>query len=106
MNRFLMTLLCSAAVACGGTAMDPSFSTRSASAATAEGRAALLHALAHIEFNAINLALDITWRFAALPEVFYRDWVHVAGEEARHFGLLRDRLLAAQAILLLLERGR
>jgi uncharacterized ferritin-like protein (DUF455 family) len=63
------------------------------SVATAEGKAALLHALAHIEFNAINLALDITWRFAALPEAFYRDWVQVAGEEAHHFSLLRDRLL-------------
>lgn len=60
--------------------------------ATPAGRAALLHALAHIEFNAINLALDIVWRFAGQPEAFYRDWLRVAGEEARHFGLLRERL--------------
>jgi uncharacterized ferritin-like protein (DUF455 family) len=62
------------------------------SVATEEGRAALLHALAHIEFNAINLALDITWRFAGLPETFYRDWAQVAAEEAGHFILLRTRL--------------
>ena len=62
------------------------------SVATPEGRAALLHALAHIEFNAINLALDITWRFAGLPQDFYRDWIRVAIEEAGHFSLLRARL--------------
>ncbi len=57
-----------------------------------EGRATLLHALAHIEFNAINLALDIVWRFAGLPEAFYREWVQVAREEAFHFQLLQARL--------------
>jgi uncharacterized ferritin-like protein (DUF455 family) len=59
---------------------------------TLEGRAALLHALAHIEFNAIDLALDIVWRFSGLPEQFYRDWVRIAQEEARHFSLLREHL--------------
>lgn len=62
------------------------------SMATLEGRAALLHALAHIEFNAVNLALDILWRFAGMPEAFYRDWLRVAREEAYHFDLLRQRL--------------
>ncbi|MCC2595359.1 ferritin-like domain-containing protein [Pusillimonas sp. MFBS29] len=57
-----------------------------------QGRAALLHALAHIEFNAINLALDILWRFPGLPEAFYRDWSKVAVEEATHFDLLARRL--------------
>jgi len=61
---------------------------------TQEGRAALLHALAHIEFNAINLALDVIWRFAGMPEAFYRDWLQVAREEAYHFDLLRQRLAA------------
>ena len=61
---------------------------------TVEGRAALLHALAHIEFNAINLALDIMWRFPDMPEAFYRDWRKVAVEEAAHFGMLADRLEA------------
>ncbi|MBU1192800.1 MAG: ferritin-like domain-containing protein [Gammaproteobacteria bacterium] len=58
------------------------------------GRAALLHALAHIEFNAINLAWDAVCRFADMPEAYYRDWALVAAEEAYHFGLLRDRLQA------------
>jgi uncharacterized ferritin-like protein (DUF455 family) len=57
-----------------------------------EGRAALIHALAHIELNAIHLALDATWRFAGLPDAFYIDWVCVAREEALHFELLRDHL--------------
>ncbi|MBI5268750.1 MAG: ferritin-like domain-containing protein [Burkholderiales bacterium] len=59
---------------------------------TPEGRAALLHAVCHIEFNAINLALDAVWRFASLPDAFYRDWLQVAGEEAQHFSLLREHL--------------
>ena len=64
----------------------------SRSPATREGRAALLHAITHIEFNAINLALDACWRFAGMPEDFYRDWLQVAAEEARHFTLLREHL--------------
>lgn len=59
-----------------------------------EGRAALLHALAHIEFNAINLALDALARFHGLPDAYYRDWARVAGEEATHFGLLSRHLNA------------
>jgi uncharacterized ferritin-like protein (DUF455 family) len=57
-----------------------------------EGHAALIHALAHIEFNAINLALDAVCRYPGLPGDFYRDWLQVAAEEAYHFGLLRDHL--------------
>ncbi|HET8882826.1 MAG TPA: ferritin-like domain-containing protein [Solimonas sp.] len=57
-----------------------------------EGRAALLHAIAHIEFNAINLALDAGWRFAAMPRDYYADWLGVAQDEARHFAMLRARL--------------
>ena len=56
------------------------------------GRAALVHAICHIEFNAINLALDAIWRFAALPEAYYRDWARVAAEEAQHFQLLHAHL--------------
>lgn len=59
---------------------------------TAQGRAALLHAVTHIEFNAINLAWDAVYRFRDLPERFYDDWVRVADEEAHHFQLLRRRL--------------
>ena len=57
-----------------------------------EGRAALLHALAHIESNAIDLALDIVWRFEGMPEAFYLDWLQVAREEALHFELLHAHL--------------
>jgi len=60
---------------------------------TLEGRAALLHAVTHIEFNAINLALDAVWRFAGMPVAFYTDWLRVASEEALHFTLLREHLL-------------
>ena len=59
---------------------------------TPEGRAGLIHAICHIEFNAINLALDAIWRFAGLPEAYYRDWLRVAIEEARHFSLLHQHL--------------
>lgn len=65
------------------------------SAFTREGRGALLHAVAHIEFNAINLALDAVWRFGGLPAGYYRDWLGVAAEEARHFTLLREHLRAS-----------
>jgi uncharacterized ferritin-like protein (DUF455 family) len=59
-----------------------------------EGLAALLHAIAHIEFNAINLALDAAWRFEGLPDAFHHDWLRVAAEEAYHFTLLADHLQA------------
>ncbi|EEF27595.1 conserved hypothetical protein, partial [Ricinus communis] len=59
---------------------------------TVDGRAALLHAIAHIEFNAINLALDAVWRFPGLPRDFYFDWLQVAAEEALHFSLLEAHL--------------
>ena len=62
------------------------------SPATVQGRAVLLHALTHIEFNAINLALDMVWRFPAMPDAFYRQWIGVAREEAQHFELLRAHL--------------
>jgi uncharacterized ferritin-like protein (DUF455 family) len=60
---------------------------------SAQGRAILLHALAHIEFNAINLALDALWRFAAMPAAYYADWLTVAAEEAHHFSLLSAHLV-------------
>ncbi|MDP2065224.1 MAG: ferritin-like domain-containing protein [Burkholderiaceae bacterium] len=62
------------------------------SAHTVAGRAALVHAITHIEFNAINLALDALWRFGGMPEAFYRDWARVAAEEAQHFTLLLNHL--------------
>lgn len=63
------------------------------SAFTHQGRASLLHAITHIEFNAINLALDAVWRFGGMPPDYYVDWARVASEEAYHFQLLRDHLL-------------
>ncbi|MGH8154595.1 MAG: ferritin-like domain-containing protein [Rhodanobacteraceae bacterium] len=57
-----------------------------------EGRAALVHAVAHIEFNAINLAWDAVYRFRGMPEDYYRDWVGVAHDESRHFTMLSARL--------------
>lgn len=59
---------------------------------SAEGRSALIHALTHIEFNAINLALDAIWRFDNMPEQYYIDWLKVAAEESYHFSLLNDHL--------------
>ena len=59
---------------------------------TLEGRAVLIHALAHIEFNAINLALDVIWRFSGMPEKFYREWMGVAREESEHYRLLAEHL--------------
>lgn len=59
---------------------------------TLEGRAALIHAIAHIEFNAINLALDAAYRFRHMPERFTLEWLSVAADEARHFRLLHGRL--------------
>jgi len=63
------------------------------SLASHEGRVALLHAIAHIEFNAINLAWDAVYRFRGLPPGYYHDWARVAAEEAYHFRLLSARLV-------------
>lgn len=57
-----------------------------------EGRAAFIHSIAHIEFNAIDLAWDAVYRFRDMPADFYADWVGVASDEARHFVMLRERL--------------
>jgi len=57
-----------------------------------EGRAALVHAVAHIEFNAINLAWDAVYRYRGKPDAYYRDWASCANDEARHFAMLSERL--------------
>jgi uncharacterized ferritin-like protein (DUF455 family) len=59
---------------------------------TEAGKIAFLHALAHIEFNAIHLAWDMAYRFRGMPESFYYDWLQVAIEEAAHFRALSGRL--------------
>lgn len=58
------------------------------------GRIALLHSLAHIELNAVDLTWDLIGRFAdtRLPRSYYDDWVRVGLEEAKHFSMLEDRL--------------
>lgn len=71
--------------------VEPS-ALRSRRLGTLEGHAALIHAICHIEFTAINLALDAAWRFRDLPDDYLADWLRVAADEARHFGLLRDHL--------------
>lgn len=70
----------------------PHTQLRRRSVATIEGRATLIHALAHIELNAIDLGLDIVWRFPGMPDQFYRDWIKIAKEEAYHFRLLSEHL--------------
>jgi uncharacterized ferritin-like protein (DUF455 family) len=57
-----------------------------------QGKGAFIHAITHIEFNAINLALDAIYRFRQMPLDYYSDWLKIAVEEARHFFLLSDRL--------------
>jgi len=74
-------------------AVVPHTQLKAKSMATPEGRAMLVHSIAHIELNAIDLALDVVWRFAGMPEAFYTDWVRIAQEEAKHFSLLRQHLL-------------
>jgi uncharacterized ferritin-like protein (DUF455 family) len=61
------------------------------------GRIAAVHAVAHIEANAIDLAIDAVHRFRGLPDEFYDDWLRVADEEATHFSLLSERLAALGA---------
>lgn len=70
----------------------PPYKVTHRSPATTEGYAAMLHAITHIEFNAINLALDAAYRFRTLPEQFTADWLQVAKEECEHFTLMRQRL--------------
>lgn len=60
------------------------------------GRAALVHAICHIEFNAINLALDAVWRYSGMPTQFYLDWLRVAYEESTHFDMLQTHLQSLQ----------
>lgn len=57
-----------------------------------QGKAALIHAICHIEFNAINLAWDAIYRFQNMPYDYYNDWIRVAFEEAKHFNLLNTYL--------------
>lgn len=60
--------------------------------ATREGQRVLLHAIAHIEYSAVDLALDHAYRFAAMPKAYYDDWLAVADDECRHFEMLEALL--------------
>jgi uncharacterized ferritin-like protein (DUF455 family) len=71
--------------------VEPS-ALRSRRMGSREGHGAMIHAICHIEFTAINLALDAAWRFRELPDDYLADWLRVAADEARHFGLLRTHL--------------
>jgi uncharacterized ferritin-like protein (DUF455 family) len=73
------------------TLVDPRQLARR-SVATESGRIKLLHAFAHIEFNAINIALDAAYRFRQMPSQYIDDWLRVASEEAAHFQLLEQTL--------------
>ena len=70
----------------------PPAQVKQRSVGSIEGRAAMLHAIAHIEFNAINLALDAVYRFRGFPADYYGAWLGVAQEEAEHFTLVRQHL--------------
>ncbi len=63
------------------------------------GRLALIHSLAHIELNAVDLTWDLIGRFAhvRLPRSYYDDWVRVGLEEAKHFAMLQERLAKLDA---------
>ena len=71
--------------------VEPS-ALRSRRMGSREGHGAMIHAICHIEFTAINLALDAAWRFRRLPDAFRADWIRVAEEEARHYQLVVARL--------------
>ncbi len=72
--------------------VEPQAVPRRKHPATAEGQALLLHAIAHIEYSAIDLALDHAYRFAGMPRAFYDDWLSVAADECRHFEMLQALL--------------
>lgn len=78
------------------TLLPPSSMPKRGRAGSPRARFALLHALAHIEFNAIDLAADIAGRFGAgMPPAFAADWLRIAAEEATHFGWLQGLLREA-----------
>ena len=59
---------------------------------TPEGLATLVHAIAHIEYSAIDLALDAVYRYPSMPRAYQFDWLEVASDEIRHFRMLEDLL--------------
>ena len=74
------------------TVVQPKEVPKRTNLTTKKGQISLLHAIAHIEYSAIDLALDICYRFRQLPKEFYDDWLEVAEDEVRHF-LMIEKLL-------------
>ncbi len=72
--------------------VDPKVVPRRKNLRSSEGKIAMLHAIAHIEYSAIDLALDAAYRFRGLPREFYEAWLSVAADEVRHFRMLEALL--------------
>ena len=72
--------------------VDPQHVPKRKNLTTKEGQVFLLHAIAHIEYSAIDLALDAAYRFRGLPKKYYDDWLEVAYDEVRHFLMLEELL--------------
>ncbi len=73
--------------------VEPKKLAKRRSLQTKEQRAIFLHAIAHIEYSAIDLALDAAYRFRNMPLQFYKDWIEVAADECRHFVMIEDLLV-------------
>lgn len=74
------------------TVIDPKEVPRRTKLDTPRGQILLLHAIAHIEYSAIDLALDAVYRFRGLGEAFEKDWLVVADDEVRHFEMIESLL--------------
>ncbi len=74
------------------TVVDPRTLAKRTKLSTTEGRITFIHAIAHIEYSAIDLALDAAYRFRDMPQSYYKDWLEVARDEMRHFNLLESLL--------------
>lgn len=79
------------------TVVPPREVPRRKNVARPEGQAVLLHAIAHIEYSAIDLALDHAYRFPGLPKAYYDDWLEVADDEVRHFEMIEALLRELQS---------
>jgi len=74
------------------TVVDPRTLAKRTKLSTQEGRITFIHAIAHIEYSAVDLALDAAYRFRNMPHDYYKDWLEVACDEMRHFRLLEELL--------------
>jgi uncharacterized ferritin-like protein (DUF455 family) len=72
--------------------VDPRELPKRRNFATREGLALMVHAITHIEYSAIDLALDAVYRFPEMPVAYKRDWLEVADDEIRHFRMLHEIL--------------